>query len=435
MLPVTMNKASYYRTDKDFNLNSVFLKRIPDITYQKAVDYMANEYHFINGIENEGRMRLANYYVGIKKKLADQFVEFIHEVVDQIKNNKFPKAYLPKGFDNQVETLTDYEANGGFSFGSFDMAVTSNGLQVVEFQSIATYPFAAVKLNSFLREELKLSNAYIFANNKEVIWEDFKGIYQNIMGGENGDPVVLIDRNIKQQKTNFEFHATQKELGLSVKIVDVENVFEKGQELFFKTTNEPIRKIQRFYNRILPNEAIYDDLYPNGAKWSFRYDKSYKDLKFINHPCKLFEISKRLLPYMEHPLNPPALELIEAAPLFQNSLLSFSDFVWKHKDGAAGFSLILSPSNTILKELVHQNALSDYIAQRKINYHIFKTDDGLEKIVELRFMTAHTENSINIVPMARIGHCLTQKDGTKSYKIHFGDNNMLGYGFAPVLIF
>lgn len=88
-----------------------------------------------------------------------------------------------------------------------------------------------------------------------------------------------------------------------------------------------------------------------------------------------------------------------------------------------------------MKELIEENRLSDYVVQRKVNYKIFKTDDGLEKIVELRFMTAYTKEATNIIPMARIGHCVKHEDGSMLYKIHFGDNNRLGYGFAPVLIF
>ena len=81
---------------------------------------------------------------------------------------------------------------------------------------------------------------------------------------------------------------------------------------------------------------------------------------------------------------------------FLNGDLSYLDYVWKHKEGSAGFSLILSPTETILKKFIKENTLSNYVVQRKVNYKIFKTDDGLEKIVELRFMTAHTKESTNI---------------------------------------
>ena len=76
-----------------------------------------------------------------------------------------------------------------------------------------------------------------------------------------------------------------------------------------------------------------------------------------------------------------------------------------------------------------------FFCTKKVDFQIFQTDDRQDKIVELRFMTAHSFDKTIIVPMARIGHCVKQTDGSAVYKIHFGDNNKVGYGFAPVLIF
>lgn len=414
---------------------SISLQRIPDNIYNEIAQFLADEYHFLNGLENGGRMRLANYYVAIKKEMVSTFVDFIQEILTKVQDHTFPKMDLPEGFESSGNNLMQHEKSGSFSFGSFDMAVTKDTLQSIEFQAIATYPFTAAKVNTLLKNKLNLTDAYVFANDKNTTWEDFIGMYQTIMGGKGKETLVITDRNLKHQKTNFEFYATQKELGLPVKIVDIEAIFEKEQGLFYKSDTNEIQQIKRLYNRVLPNEAIYDDNYPNGKKWQLRYDKTYQDLTFINHPQRLFEVSKRLLPYLEHPFNPPALELKHVATAFLEGQLSYSDYVWKHKDGAAGFSLFLSPTEAILKQLIADKTLSDYIAQQKVNYHIFKTDDGLEKIIELRFMTAHTETDINIIPMARIGHIAKSDDGAVSYKIHFGDNNKLGYGFAPVLIF
>lgn len=415
--------------------NSIFLQRIPDEIYAEATAFLSTEYHFLNGVENGGKMRLANYFVGMNRNLSNEFIAFIEEVITKNQNGDFPTMDVPTGFGIKHENLIDFEKSGGFSFGSFDMAVTEDTLQSIEFQALATYPFTAAKLNLFIKDKLNLTDYAPFAHDKTATWEDFLAIYQEIMSGNNKETLVITDRNLKTQKTNFEFFATQKELGLPVEIIDIEMIFEENESLYYKNKQDEIKKIHRLYNRILSNEAIYDDNYPNGAKWQLRYDKTYQDFVFINHPKRLFEISKRLLPYLEHRFNPSALELETVAEQFLDGSLSYQDYVWKHKDGAAGFSLILSPTKEILEQLTIEKTLHNYIVQEKINYKIFKTDDGLEKIVELRFMTAHTENAINIVPMARIGHCVKQDNGSVVYKIHFGDNNKLGYGFAPVLIF
>lgn len=418
--------------------NDIFLQRIPDTIYEKAVELLTNEYHFLNGAENGGRMRLANYFVGIKRTAAHQFVEFIKATMDSTKQHQFPDFSLPDGFAPQAATMIEYEQKGGFSFGSYDMAVTADGLRNIELQAIATYPITTTRLNFFIKSQLKLKDASVFANDEKTTWEDFRSLYRSIFGGNESTStnIVLADRNLKSQKTSFEFFATQKELGLSIDIADISDISEQNGELYYRTESGKIQQINRFYNRVLPSEAIYEDNYPfNTERWNFRYDTPYKNLKFINHPCRLFEVSKHLLPYISHPFNPSAFELQQVASDFLEGKMEFEEYVWKHKVGAAGFSLILSPNKRILEELIEKNELQDYVVQRKVNYQIFRTDDGLDKIIELRFMTAHSLNKTIVVPMARIGHAEIQKDGSVVYKIHFGDNNKLGYGFAPVLIF
>ena len=240
--------------------DQIFLQRIPDEIYTEAVNLLSSEYYFLNGTENGGRMRLANYFVGISQPLVDQFIAFIHNLVAQAKNNDFPDITLPEGFGSQAKSLTDFEKTNRFSFGSFDMAITEDSLQNIEFQAIATYPFTAAKLNQFIQNKLNLPNAYIFANDKNETWDDFIGIYQSILGGEDKEtPIVLMDRNLQNQKTNFEFYATQKELGISVTIVDIEDIFEKDKMLFYKIATNENQKIERLYNRVLPSEAIYED--------------------------------------------------------------------------------------------------------------------------------------------------------------------------------
>ncbi|MCI5158271.1 MAG: hypothetical protein D3906_07470, partial [Candidatus Electrothrix sp. AUS1_2] len=258
-------------------------------------------------------------------------------------------------------------------------------------------------------------------------------IYRSILGGEQGEPVVLTDRKVQEQKTNFEFYATQKELGISCDIVDVEDFYEQGRGLYYRdSSGEPVR-IRRLYSRIILADALFLENYPAGSSWQFRFDKAYEGLQLVNHPIKQFLVSKRLAPYLDHPLNPKCYELAEAAAAFRQGILAYDDYVWKHKWGAAGHRLFLAPSEEVLDSL--SDVLEDYIAQRKVDYTTFVTDDGQEKIVELRFMTARHNERVITVPMARIGHVERNQDGRKAYKIHFGDNNMPGYGFAPVLVF
>lgn len=414
----------------------VFLERIPDNVYKQMVNLFSDQYHFQNGTENDGRMRLANYYVGISRSLSDSFVQFIEEIKHGLQEDKYPQFPVPEGFNTHASNMLQTEVKGGWSFDSFDMAVTEEGLQNIEFQAVSTYPVSAAKLNQCLLSHMDHENAFIFADDPATSWEDFITLYHTIISDNCTEGVIITDRLLNDQKTNFEFYATQKELHTPIAIVDMEDIFESDNALFYanpSTSGKPV-KITRLYNRILLSEALFEDNYPQDAKtWKFRFDKRYKSLKFINHPIKLYDVSKRLSPYVRHSFNPDCFELSEVARDFRKGILKYDDFIWKHKWGAAGQGLILSPDEKTLNSLLEE--LNDYIAQKKVDFEIFRTDDGQEKIVELRFMTAQHHNKSIIVPMARIGHVVEDLNGIKKFKIHFGDNNKEGYGFSPVLIF
>jgi|GEM_PF-1947431 len=407
----------------------VFLERIPDQTYSDIVSFFSDQYHFENG----ERMRIANYFIGMSQELSDSFVSFIDEINDALQGTEYPHFTLPDGFQPHAGNLLPTELKGQCSFTSFDMAVTEGDLQNIEFQAVATYPVSAAKLNQMLLDHLSFRDAYIFAEDPKADWEDFIDLYQNIVSAEETEGVVITDRLIKEQKTNFEFYATQKELPGPLDIVDMADIFEEDEYLCYVKDSKTTR-INRMYSRILLAEALFEDNYPHdGGMWKFRFDKKYKGLKFINHPDKQYEVSKRLSPYVKHSFNPPSFELSEVAQDFRNGSMRYEDFIWKHKWGAAGHRLILAPDASILEGLAGD--LEDYIAQKKVAFKIFTTDDGQEKIVELRFMTATHGDKAMVVPMARIGHVTTDAMGVQKFKIHFGDNNREGYGFSPVVIF
>jgi hypothetical protein len=157
-------------------------------------------------------------------------------------------------------------------------------------------------------------------------------------------------------------------------------------------------------------------------------------LRYCNHPARSLTFAKQQLAHVRHPLNPECLELAEAAEDFASGKLACADYVWKHKLGAAGRELILSPSQKILSELHANQLLDQYIAQRKVRFATFHTDDKQEKIIELRLMYSQSVQELLAVPMARIGHLRRCADSPPEARIHFADNNKPGYGFSLVLL-
>lgn len=433
------NKEKLVRSNEQVSSirGDFFLEKIPDGVYDQMVAFLSEEYHFMNGIENAGKMRLADYFLGIKKETANLFLDFIEQTMSDSKTNHFPVAEMVEGFNGCFENLLPSEQEGDFSFGYFDAAITKEGLRIIEIEACTTYPITAAKTSQLLREKLSMQGSSTFVNEPEASFQSLIDLLEEVIVGEEKEGIVLTDRAIQTQKTNFEFYATQKELKQAIDIVDSSLIFEKEGQLFYRLSpNEAIKPLKRLYNRVLPLEAIDEDNYPyDTQKWQFRFDKAYKGMKFVNHPSHTISTSKRLLPYLSHPFNPSCYELSLVAEAFKCGEKLYSDYVWKHKLGAAGRNIFLLPNDEILSELTASHTLNDYIVQKKVDFEAFYTADGEEKIVEVRFITIQSLDKLLVVPMARIGHIRKNENGEISYHIHFGQNNKAGYGFCPVVIF
>lgn len=414
-----------------------YLERIPEDLYAELTGTLARRHHFANGPQRGGRMRMAEYFLGLHRSAADDLLRLVKQIIKGAQAKRFLAAPFPDGFAPPAANLVPLEQNGGFTFGYFDAALTEAGLQVIELQGLPTYHVTAAFVSHFLGDRLSLPGSSVFVNAPEASWQRFIDLVQEVLAGEATAGIVLTDRNLAAQKTNFDFYATQREVDLNLDLVDTRHIFEEAGRLFYRRHegDRTARPLHRLYNRVLALEAIEDDHYPrNSRQWRFRYDRTYADTVFVNHPARSFEISKHILPRVSDPINPPCFELDELATPLRRGEVGYGDFVWKHKWGVAGRSLFLLPTPEILDDLAGAGALGQYIAQRKVEYERFRTGDGQEKIVEVRLMTVQSTEALLVVPMARIGHVQTAEDGRSVHRIHFGDNNRPGYGFCPTLI-
>ena len=416
----------------------MFLERIPEDLYEDLIRTLTVRYGFVNGPQNGGRMRLAEYFLGIAKSTAGEFFQFVQDTIYEAMAHRLPGAVLPDGFALPAASLLPLEEQGGFSFGCFDAALTEKGLQLIEAQGLPTYHLTAAFISSFLRRKLAALECSVFVNAPEVEWSDFLELKREIIAFGAPGGIVLADRELGAQKTGFDFNATQRELDIGLDIIDSRLIFERDGRLFYRVheTDSEAKQLHRLYSRVLALEAIEDDNYPNNPqRWRFRFDRAYKDFIFVNHPAKSFEVSKHILPYIRSPINPTCYELSDVARDFRAGNLGYSEFVWKHKWGVAGRGALLLPNAHLLDRLTRERSLDSYVAQGKVEFERFHTGDGQTKIVELRFMSVQSSDRLLVVPMARIGHVEMSAEGRSVYCIHFGDNNRPGYGFCPVLIF
>ena len=212
----------------------VTIERIPDHIYQQLLDEFSANYGFQNGRQ----MRISDYYVKISRSLADTFKEFIDEMIDLQSQQQFPGLPIPTGFSPSPSNLVEVEKTGGFTFGSFDMAVTQTTLQNIEFQAVATYPISASKLNHLLQAQLAPTGTSIFVDSSSTTWKDFIHHYSDCIANNETEGIVLTDRKMAEQKTNFEFFATQKELNIAIDLVDTEAIFEKDNALYYQHSDQ-----------------------------------------------------------------------------------------------------------------------------------------------------------------------------------------------------
>ena len=120
-----------------------FLERIPEKLYIELTNTFAQRYHFINGPQQGGPMRLAEYFLGINRSTVNELLRLVQKIIQGAQETSFPSTSLPDGFAPVVANLLPLEQQGGFTFGYFDAAITKDGLQVIEVQGLPTYHMTA----------------------------------------------------------------------------------------------------------------------------------------------------------------------------------------------------------------------------------------------------------------------------------------------------
>ena len=76
----------------------VFLESISTELYNKIVARMKTQYGFVNGPDDNAKLRLSNYFVGVTHEFADRFISSIMELFS------LPKTLppIPNGFKESM---------------------------------------------------------------------------------------------------------------------------------------------------------------------------------------------------------------------------------------------------------------------------------------------------------------------------------------------
>ena len=129
---------------------------------------------------------------------------------------------------------------------------------------------------------------------------------RTIVGDEDPETVVLVDLHPEKQKTNIDFTATRRLLG--VDSLDPRDLAVEGRHLV-RTVKGRRVPVTRIYNRIVFDELITKNV---TLPFSFRDDL---DLTWVPHPNWYWAWSKHSIPLLRHPNVPKATYLSDLAEI------------------------------------------------------------------------------------------------------------------------
>ena len=217
----------------------------------------------------------------------------------------------------------------------------------------------------------------------------------SLIGNHDPDETCLLEYKPDQQKTKPDFSAIERLTGM--KTTDIESVKQEGTSLFHLRNGKWI-KIRRIFNR-----AIADELDDNLVKLPFQWNQEL-DVEWAGHPNWYFDISKNILPHIEHEAVPISCILSD----LQQIPDSLEPFVLKPLFAFAGKGVIINPMQSDIEAIPIEDR-SGYMLQEKINYaHCIDTPFGANK-VEIRIMLIWPDAVDEPIPMmtlARTGRGL-----------------------------
>ncbi len=197
---------------------------------------------------------------------------------------------------------------------------------------------------------------------------------RTIVGDEDPENVVLLDLHPEKQKTQIDFAATERLLG--VEAVDPRDLVKEGRCLYRRLGGRRI-PVRRIYNRI-----VFDELIRAETVLPFDY-RDDLDVSWVPHPNWYWTWSKHSIPLLSHPAVPKATYLSDLAGIPPDLT---SRYVLKPLFSFAGGGVKVEPTAADLARIPGQRR-AEWCLQEKITYApSLRAGDGGGVKVEIRMM-------------------------------------------------
>lgn len=314
----------------------------------------------------------------IPKELKQQLVDASNEVIDFIKSDNFI-SLTDKALElnRKVPNEDNHTTFLAIDFGICEEndKIIPKLIEVQGFPSLYNFQYNLAE---------KFQNHYPFLSGLTPF---FNGIYKTeylqiveeaICNNHPKENVILLEIEPEKQNTKIDFYYCNRDF--SIPIVCVTEIYEKGNQLYYKNEKEIEILVKRIYNRVIFDELdVRTDLQLN-----FDFSKSY-DVEWSGHPNWFFRISKFILPYLQgkYFIETTLLSELKEIPT------DLENYVLKPLFSFSGSGVIFHVKREDI-EAVKEKDL--YILQKKVNYlPIIQSPEGKVK-AEVRILAVWKKN-------------------------------------------
>ena len=373
---------------------------------------------FVNDLENvyPGQLdfRLAETPVFVPKEFLNKIYSACDSIIDVIKTPEYhqlsEKAVPPH--------LRVPNEDAHPHCIAFDFGVCQNEAGNLEPQLIEMQGFPSLFAWQIILPEIHAKHFWTPENYSEYLNGYSKSSYiellkKIIIADADPENVVLLEVLPHQQKTRVDFYATESFLG--IKTVDLNDVIQEGQKLFY-FNNGKKTSIKRIYNRV-----IFDDLFHQPAEVQEKGKIFQQDLHvtWVPHPNWFYRLSKFTMPFIRHPYVPETHFLNEV-----DLPGDLENYVVKPLFSFAGQGVIIDVTREDIDKITDKE---NWIIQRKVTYaNVIETPDDPAK-AEIRIFYFWEDN----VPRPVAANTLSRLSKGKMIGVRYNkDKEWVGGSFC-----
>lgn len=285
-------------------------------------------------------------------------------------------------------TVPGQTGHANFIVVDYAMALDEEGAVVprlIELQGFPSLMGYQLLLAEIIHEHFALPTDLSYINGGLSRTELLDLMRRTIVADHAPDQTILMELDPWNQKTSPDFRATTELLGIPV--VDARDVIVRGDKVSYRDDRGREIPVTRIFNR-----TIVDELQKKNVTLPFNWSDEL-DVTWAGHPNWFFRISKFSLPFLDHPVVPPASFLSDVDRIPDD----LENHVLKPLYSFAGSGVIVGPTRDDIAA-VPEEERHLYLLQKKITFaDVIDTPVGGLK-AEMRVMLLWPDDALAPIP-------------------------------------